>query len=266
VALGYYTVAYRLLLVMIHLLTGMTTTVAFSMFSRLQGEPERLRGAFYKVTMYTSLIAFPVFLGMSALAPELVLTFFGSKWAPSVAVMQILALIGVMLSVLYFNGSVIKAVGKPSWHLGIMLLNAVANMIGFFLVVRWGIVAVAASYVTISYLLAPISFLAVHRLIQIDFRTYLGQYRTPLIASLAMVAIIGGLKYVLAEQVGLYLQLSIYLLGGVLTYLILIGLMARQHYRQLLELIGLVFPKLQFNKDVRLKYKLQRDPSNQLKT
>ncbi len=244
VALGYYTIAYRLLLVMINLLTGVSTVVAFSAFSRLQGEPERLRRAFYKVTQYTSLIAFPTFLLTLVLAPELVLALFGATWAPSIPVMQVLSLIGILLSILYFNGSVMKAAGKPSWQLGINLVNAVANVIGFLLVVRWGIVAVAASYVVVGYLLSPISVAAVRRLIQIDFRTYLKQFIVPLTASLAMIAIVGGLKYVLAEQVGLYLQLLIYLLTGALTYLLAIGLMERSLARQVLELIGLVLPKL----------------------
>lgn len=248
VALGYYTVAYRLLLVMINLLTGVTTAVAFSTFSRLQGKPERMRNAFYQVTMATSLIAFPVFLGISVLAPELVRVLFGPEWALSGTIMQILALIGVLLSVLYFNGSVVKAAGKPSWQLGIMLLNAAGNLVGFLVVVRWGTVAVAASYVIVSYLLAPVSLMAVRKLIQIDYKTYLGQFVIPLTASLLMVAVVWGLKSVLAEQVGDYVLVASCVLAGALTYLLIVRITAPAKFRQVLELIGLVFPKLKLGK------------------
>jgi len=241
--LGYYTIGYRLLLAIIRLVTGIINSVAFPTFSRIQHQPERMRRAFYKVTQYTSLLAFPIFIGLASLASELVLALFGGKWAPSIPVMQVLALIGILQSVLFFNGSVLRASGKPSWEFGIMLLNAVCSVIGFLLAVRWGIVAVAASFVIVGYLLAPISYGAVRRLIQIDFSTYLWQFVAPLSSSLIMVAVILGLKYVFKPQeLNLYLELSIYLSAGVVTYLLAIRLTARQLSQQVLELVDLVLP------------------------
>ena len=43
--LGFYTIGYRLLLIIIRLVTSITTTVAFPTFSRLQDNPERMRPA-----------------------------------------------------------------------------------------------------------------------------------------------------------------------------------------------------------------------------
>lgn len=243
VQLGFYTIGYRLLLVIIRLVTGITNAVAFPTFSRLQDRPERMRRAFYKVTQYTSLLAFPVFIGLAVLAPELVPAVFGAKWAPSIPVMQILSLIGILQSVLYFNGSVIKASGKPSWQLGIMFVNAVCSVIGFFLALQWGIVAVAASFVIVGYCLAPISYLAVRRLIQIDFVTYLAQFRAPLLSSLTMVLVIMGLKVLLRDH-GLhpYIQLAIFVVAGALTYAAVIALTARSLSRQVVELINATLP------------------------
>ena len=163
--------------------------------------------------------------------------------------MQVLALIGILQSVLVFNGSVMKASGKPSWQLGIMLVNAVCSVIVFLLAVRWGIVAVAASFVIVGYLLTPISYVVVRRLIQIDLRTYLRQFLAPLSASLIMAAVILGMKYLFEHQVlNLYLQLSIYLPAGVLTYLLIMGLTARSLNRQLLEFVSLAVPSWKLKK------------------
>ena len=249
--LGFYTIGYQLLLIIIRLVTEVTNSVAFPTFSRIQHQPERMRKAFYKVTQYTSVFAFPVFIGLAVLAPEIVPAVFGEKWAPSIPVMQVLALIGVLQSVLFFNGSVIKASGKPSWQFGIMLLNTVCSVIAFLLVVRLGIVAVAAAFVTVGYLLAPVSYIAVRRLIQIDFRTYLWQFVPSLTASLLMVAVVAGLKFLLKDQsLNMYLELFIYLLAGALTYVAVIGLLARHLYHQALEVISLALPKLKSRKVV----------------
>jgi len=247
--LGYYTVGYRLLLIIMILVTGIINTVAFPAFARLQQNPERMLRAFYNVTQYTSLLAFPVFIGLGILAPELIPALFGEKWVPSIPVMQVLALFGILQSVLTFNGSIMRACGKPSWQFGIMLLNAVCSVIGFLLAVHWGIVAVAASLVIVSYLLAPISYIAVHRLIQVNFRTYLRQFLAPLSASLIMAIIIIGLKNVFRQQeFNTYLQLSIYLTAGGLTYLLVIGLAARSLSRQVLELVSFVLPNWKLKK------------------
>ncbi|UCC50644.1 MAG: MOP flippase family protein [Anaerolineaceae bacterium] len=248
VALGYYTIAYRLLLVMLQLLTGITTAVSFPTFSRLQKEPERMRSAFYKVTKVTSLIAFPAFVGILIVAPELVDVLYGSEWAPSVPVMQILALIGILSSVTLFNNTVMKAAGKPSWQLAIMSINMVFAVIGFLIVVRFGIVAVAAAYVITGYLLAPLAYFAVHRLIRIDLRTYLLQYAIPLVGSLGMVAIVMALKQVLGEALNIHLRLSIYVVAGAITYLAFVLLADRSMARQGLDYVGLIFPKLKLSR------------------
>jgi PST family polysaccharide transporter len=247
--LGYYTIGYRLLLVMMRIVTGIMNSVAFPTFSRLQDNPERMRNAFYKVTQYTSLLAFPIFMGLAVLAPELVPALFGDKWSPSIPVMQVLALIGILQSVIFFNGSVMRASGKPSWEFGIMFLNAICSIIGFLIAVRWGIVAVAASFVIVGYLLSPVSYLAVRRLLQLDFRRYLRQLVVPLSASLAMVAVIVGLKYIFKHQeLNLYLQLATFLTAGALSYLLIMGLTARSLCRQVLELIRLAFPSWNLKK------------------
>ena len=245
--LGFYTVGYRLLLIIIRLVTEITNTVAFPAFARIQNDPERMRRAFYKVTQYTSLLSFPIFIGLAVLSPEVVPVVFGAKWAPSIPVMQVLSMIGILQSVMFFNGSVLRASGKPNWELSIMTLNAIVSVIGFLISVQWGIVAVAASFVISGYVLAPVSYLAVRKVIQIQLKTYLGQYFAPLVASLSMVAVILGLKYLLRDQdVNDYLQLALYVVAGGLTYLGVIALLARQLYQQVFELLELMIPRLRF--------------------
>jgi O-antigen/teichoic acid export membrane protein len=248
--LGYYTIGYKLLLIVIRLVTGIINAVAFPTFSRLQQNPKKLLKGFYKVTQYTSLLAFPVFMGLAILAPQLVPALFGSQWTPSVPVMQVLALIGILQSVTAFNGSVLRASGKPSWELGIMSLTAVCSVIGFLLSVHWGIVAVATSYVIVGYLLAPVSYLAIRKLFPIDIKNYLGQFMVPLLASLVMVAVVEGLKHALFIQ-GFhdYLQLFIYVLAGTVSYLLIIFILARSLSWQVLDLVNLALPSRMVKKN-----------------
>lgn len=219
VALGYYSVAYRLLLIMINLLASVTAQVALPAFSRLQKDKERMRNAFYRVTRYTSLVSFPAFLGMAALAPELIQVMFGNKWLLSVPVMQVLALIGILQSVQYFTGTVILAMNKPLWRLRVMLLLTIINTIGFAIAVRWGINAVAISYVVCGYAFSPVYLILVQKLIGINFKKYLFQYIAPVLSSLLMVAVILGVKQVFQDWASSLVMLLVYAIVGALAYL-----------------------------------------------
>ena len=188
--LGYYTIAYKLLLTMTDLLTRVSSTVAFPLFSRIQDHPERLRRGFFTVTRFTSLIAFPAFLGVVVLAPEIIVIVFGEKWAPSIPVMRVLAFIGILQSVYFFNRTILLAKNKPSWSLKLGILNSVSNVTAFAVAVHWGIVAVAAAYVIRGYLLSPLPVWLVSRLIHFRLSEYLRQYIPAVAGSCSMVAVL----------------------------------------------------------------------------
>ncbi|MGB3404112.1 MAG: lipopolysaccharide biosynthesis protein [Microcoleaceae cyanobacterium] len=241
-ALGYYTIAYRLLLLMTNLLTNTMAQVALPTFSRLQSQPEKMRRAFYTATQLSSLVAFPAFLGMAILAPELVPMVFGENWLPSIPVMQILSIIGILHAIEYFNQSVILAMGKPSWRFKINAVNAVGNVIGFLVVVHWGILAVAAAYVIRGYLFLPLPLWAIHKLIKIDFKTYASQFVAPFTSAIVMVSLITGIKIYGGDLLNLPLLITICTGTGILTYSLMIRWLAPQLFQQVLTLVASLIP------------------------
>lgn len=189
VALGYYTIAYRVLSTLLDVLTGVTRQVAFPLFSKLQREPERLMRAFYGATRYTAFAAFPAFFALAALAPEVIPVAFGAQWGPSVPVMQWLAVGGALSSVTFFNGSVLLAVGRPSWSLFAMAVSVGGAIIGFMIAVQWGIVAVAAAVALRAYLFSPLSLWLIGRVLPLSVTTYIRQFVPAALGSLALVVV-----------------------------------------------------------------------------
>lgn len=156
VALGYYSIAYRILKIMVQLLIDTVNQVALPTFSRLQSDLSAFRSTFYKATQLTSLIAFPCFLGVAVLAPDIVPLLFGKQWAPSVPVLQWLSIAGVFSSVSRFKGAIFMAMGKPSWRVWIGLLASALNIAFFTFAVRWGIAAVGLAYLVRTVIMFPI--------------------------------------------------------------------------------------------------------------
>ncbi|MDZ8024384.1 MAG: MOP flippase family protein [Nostoc sp. DedQUE11] len=242
-ALGYYSVAYRLLEIVTQLFIGVITPIALPIFSRLQQDIEKTRQALYRTVQLSNLIGIPIFLGLSALAPEIVVTFFGEKWVSSIPVMQILNIIGVLYAGFYFNGPVLMAVGKASWKLGLDFVKTVGYFIAFAISVRWGIVAVATGYVITGYLMSIITVLFLKKMIRINLITYLQQYVAPLAGSLAMVAAILGTKYFIGNLLTSFILLLISIGVGVIVYSFTIILIAPKVFWQFIDLLRSFSPQ-----------------------
>jgi O-antigen/teichoic acid export membrane protein len=238
-ALGYYAIAYRVLTVMTQLLVSTIAQVALPTFSRLQEDLEKFRRAFYTATQLTSFVAFPTFLGMAVMARELVLVLFGEQWLPSVPVMQVLALAGILRSVTFAKGSVFMALGKPGWQFRLSLLNAVLNITGFLIAVRWGILAVAASYVIRAYSVFPLGQWLLSKLTQIRLSVYLRQFIAPLLASGVMVAIMLAVKYWFTPILNPLLLLMTCSVIGAIVYSAAIRVTSPRLFQQVLDIVRL---------------------------
>jgi O-antigen/teichoic acid export membrane protein len=232
VALGYYTIAYRILLVMIQLLGSVVGQVALPVFAKTQSEPQQMRKAFYQSTHIVSLIAVPVFLGTASLSPELIQICFGEQWLASIPVMQILCFVGIVNSVVSLTGSVIQACGKPSWSFLLGLINTPANLIGFAIGLKWGIIGVATAFSIRGYLFIPFPLLCVRKLIDIKLATYFLQYKNAIIASGLMIGVILASKYFLINLVEIHFYLAICIFMGWLSYTIAIVFLEPQLTQQ----------------------------------
>jgi O-antigen/teichoic acid export membrane protein len=227
VALGLYTAAYRILLVMTEMIIWTMEGVAFPVFSRLQGDPERRKRAFYMVTQFCSAVATPAFLSLAVLAPELTRLAFGPKWTAAIPVMQVLALVGIPHSVTYLNKAVVNAGGRPNLSLRVAVLTAIVNVVAFVLVVRWGILAVATSYVVCSYVLTPVSFWSVTRVVDVEAKPYLRLFVAPTVSGLVMLLSLLSAKAALADEVtGIALIVALLLVAATV-YSLMLYLTAR---------------------------------------
>ena len=203
--------------------------------ARLQDDRERSKRAFYMATQFCSAVATPAFLSLAVLAPELTRLAFGPKWTGAIPVMQVLALVGIPHALTYFNKAVVNAGGRPNLSLRVAVLTAVVNVVAFVLVVRWGILAVAISYVACSYLLAPVSFWSVTRVVDVEVKPYLRLFVAPLASGLVMLLSVLGAKAALADQVtGIALLAALVLVAGTV-YPLMLYLTARQFVTGLLS-------------------------------
>jgi PST family polysaccharide transporter len=188
VILGYYSLAYKLLLTFTRLINSPFNVVAFAAFSRLQGHDEEMRRFFNHLSRLTGAIALPVFLGLAAIAPEFIAAAFGQRWLVAVPVLRILCMIGVLHCVAFLHGTLVRAVGHADWQMWFTLGGALTNVIGFYCTVRYGILYVAGWYVLSAYLWLAVDLAMVRRVLHHSTLRYLAGFSGSLLKALGVVA------------------------------------------------------------------------------
>ena len=196
---GVYSVALSLASIPLDKVMSIATQVSFSAFSRTQEDPRALRHGMLRALESASLLAFPIFVGMAAVAPEAIAIFLGPKWTDAVVPFQILCLalpfraIGLLFApALFGTGRPRIAVENNAITLGVM---SVALVIG----VQWGVVGLCVGWLA-GYV--PVFFVTSHRaLAALDIRIgeVVAAIGVPLAATLAMAVGVFGARMLVAE-------------------------------------------------------------------
>jgi len=107
--------------------------------------------------------------------------------------------------------------------------------VAFVLVVRWGILAVATSYVACSYLLVPVSLWSVTQVVDVEVKSYLRLFVAPMTSGLVMLLFLLTAKAALADEVGGVALMVVLVLIAVSVYLLMLYLTARRFLMSVLS-------------------------------
>jgi O-antigen/teichoic acid export membrane protein len=242
IPLGFYAVAYRILDVTQTVLVNVARKITFPAFSRLQGDRDRMRAAYLRVSRASSFVILPGYIGLALVAPELIVLLFGHRWAESGPVAGVLLLIGPVLSVGAFSDSMLNAAGHPEVVFRFRLITMVTNVIGFAIAVPFGILAVASAFVVRAYLLLPLGLVWTRRYAGIPIRPYLAQFRSTFVATVVMAVAVVAVKLLVAGHISSSLLLLVELPVGAAAFLASIWLLDRSLVREVVSVAGQALP------------------------
>lgn len=136
--------------------------VGFPVLARTSSDAE-LALLHHKMVRLLTIVLFPLLVLLAIGAPVLVPFLFGSRWAPAVAPMQILALGGASTLVINAAGTVLMATGRARAMLGYGIAHFIAYGLTVLLVVRLGIVAVAIDAAVVHTLFLIVAYILMLR-------------------------------------------------------------------------------------------------------
>lgn len=220
-ALGYYTLAYKILLFPLQNISGVIGRVVFPAFSSIQDENKRLSITFLKIASTIALISFPLMLGVIALSKPFILIIFGSKWAPVIILIIILAPVGLVQSVGTTVGPIYQAKGKTSWLFGWGFGSSIFVIVGFLIGLNWGLIGIATSYTIASILLVYPNFSIPFKLIDLSFTQLIENLKIIFFNSLTMFLVVIVIQLLLSKYFKMDVVFIISILLGTSVYLIL---------------------------------------------
>ena len=200
----------------------------------MQGDPDRIRRAYEKVSRIVSVVILPGYVGLALVAQEAIVVIFGDRWEASAPAAAVLFLIGPVLTVQLFSGSLLNAVGHPEITFRIRLVTTVVNIVGFLAAVLLfrDIVAVAAAFVIRGYLLMPLILWWQQKYAGIPIRqnppSLCGVAAATLVMSVAVIAV----KLLLLGHVHKGVLLLVEVLVGIAAFGVAVSLFERQLVRE----------------------------------
>jgi len=146
IALGFYSLSYRILLLPRDAITRVVGRVLLPSFSRMQDDDARLKAAYLRVCGAIAFVTFPMMLGMFVVARPFVEVLLGAKWLPAVPLICVLAPLGMLQSVILPVGQLYLAKGRTDWLFRWSTVRGTLYVCSFLMGIPWGVLGVTVSY------------------------------------------------------------------------------------------------------------------------
>ena len=189
-AVGNYSQANKWNTMANQLVSNTVLQVAQPVFTRVNDDdPERQRRVFGKMLRFTAFFAFPAMLGLSLVAPQVILLTIGEKWVNSIPLLQILCVSGAFLPLYTVYQNQLLSLGKSDNYMWLTLAQIVIMLITVLACHSMGIMAMTIGFAAINILWLLAWQVVVSRLIGYSMVTMLRDVLPFLFISLAVMGI-----------------------------------------------------------------------------
>jgi O-antigen/teichoic acid export membrane protein len=217
-ALGFYAMAWNLANVPLEKVTSLVTTVAPTYLAAVQKEPAELRRYVRTLTEALALATFPATIGLGLVAREVVPLVFGHKWDGMIVPLEVLSIYAAFRSIVALLSKVLTAVGNARFVMWNDLAALVILPVAFYIGSHWGTEGIAWGWVVAYPFVAIPLYRKTFSTIGMRAREYFRAVRPAFDGSLAMVMVVGVLKWILPSRQPLLLRLICEVTAGSLIY------------------------------------------------
>jgi len=188
--LGYFNVACRVTASLSGVLETAYRQISMSVFSRQQTDAPALVRSVYTASQLSCVLAAPIFLGLFAVAPEVVALFIGEKWLVAVPLVRLVCLGCLCYFAQTSMDTAIDALGRPIWRLAVVVVELVVLVVLLLLGRDAGLLMVGIASLSARLVATPATFVALRRFLPIDGRTLVAHCASPVVSGAVMVGLV----------------------------------------------------------------------------
>jgi O-antigen/teichoic acid export membrane protein len=239
-SLGFYNLAYNLLLFPLTNVSAVIVRVMFPALSIIQHDKQLVREAYITANRYIAAVSLPLMIWILVTAPQLIRVIYGPKWISVIPLVQILAITAAAQSILATVGLIFLSQGRTDVLFKWGAFSASIFCISFFVGLRWGVLGVAIAYTIATYVLAYPSFAIPFRLIDLKVKDFLAKLWSIVLATL-ILGLIAFLLRISLERLGVtqsVIILGIVTAASLLSYSALMFVLDREFFTEMVSLLA----------------------------
>jgi len=168
-------------------ITQVISSVAFPAYAKIQDQQTRLQKAYFRIMRLTIAVSLPITMGMVLLAPEFTQIFLSEKWMPMVTAMQLLAVAGLIKSIVSTGSPLFKGSGYPDYEFYMQLIRGLMIIIAIYpFIIFMGIKGAALAVILSITGMLIIWYSLSQKITKVSWRKYFDTFWPPLFCSLLM--------------------------------------------------------------------------------
>jgi O-antigen/teichoic acid export membrane protein len=235
--LGIYSMASRLLNMLLMLLAATLANVAFPLFSEVNRDnPERLKKLYLTIFRFAALVYVPVFVFLALLSDDLVVFALGASWTSAGDITFILCLAGIPISLGYLNGAVAMAFGQPSLRYQCNLVGTVIGTVLLTSMTSNGLLSAGFALLLRGFISEALLTVRVISHFEISLRGILTILRAPAFGGISIM-LLAWLVHTTIEPVNKLSEVVLTTTLGTVGYIVLVLLLDRMVITELRSLL-----------------------------
>jgi teichuronic acid exporter len=232
---GYYDRAQKTQLLPVNFIMLIINRVAFSTFSSVAEDKERIARVFRKAQQVVMFVNIPFAVVMIVMAEPIVLTLFGKQWLHSAPILEVLGIVGLIWPMHVLNINLLQAQGRSDLFFKIMLIKktvaislTIAGSFHSIMALAWAQVAASVFSLIVNAYYSKV-------LLNYGLLRQLRDLTPSLMAAIPM----GGVMWIVKSSAheSFYTELAIGLLSGGTVYLLLAYLFRMSPLREIAGLL-----------------------------
>ncbi len=232
--LGYYTRASQFAQFPSSNFTGIIQRVTYPILCTLQGDIPRLRDVYRRFLRLSAFVVFPLMVGLAAVAKPLILLLLGDKWAFSIILLQVICFSMMWYPIHAINLNLLQVQGRSDLFLKLEIIKKMIGVAILCITVPFGLIAMCVGSIVSSILCLIVNTYYTGKLIQVGFLLQMRDLLPTIFYSLSMGAIVYSMINILP---GMWLQLIVGILVGMLYFLTITKLTGSQDLKELIAFV-----------------------------